>query len=623
MARTQDESFSHGWGAIQRGVGSFATKAMILALLLLLGAVGGGFLGSQYLTVSDRAWLALWGRAQWTQVLHPFPINPGVVSYSLQGQDYNSAPADVLAWEPVHASFERAKSLCGTGAAIGIGPAFVLWLLWIRMVRRRGRALLEGKHVRGARLADSGELAKLAKKAAKSAGERGPWICVGDVPLPRHLEPRGMLVAGTQGSGKTTAMRQALDVIAARGEAAIVYDPSLTLLRTYFEPGHDFLLNPLDARGAFWNPFTEIQLPSDCDAIAAQLAQGASSTQGQEWVEYSRLLVSAVLWKLYSQGRRTLGELFEFVNGADVETLKEFCRGTKAARLFSEGAAAASGSVLFMLSRPASSLACLRRAPGAGGSFSWHEYAQRLDDTSGRKSWVFVAAQERMFESLRPLLACWIECAATALLSLPEKHDRRLWFALDEFAALPRIDKLPRLAAMGRKFGGVLLAGVQSPSQIEETYGRQTAQTLTATLGTQLFLRVPGGEPAEWASRMIGKTEREQKRPNDVYETSEAADRSSLTTVREVQNLVLDGEISALPDREGYLRLPLGHAPIGYVHIPTAHLDRPYVAEGDVAGRVEDTYLHTSTMDEDASPGAPPAPTKPATIGPIGLGGRR
>lgn len=620
MAKRQDESFAHGWGAVQRSSGSFLTKLVMLGLLLFLCVGGGGYIGAQFLTASDRAWLNLWGRAEWIKVLHPFPNSPGVVNFTWQNQEYHSAPADVLAWEPVHASLERAVTVCGVGAAAGVVPAFVLWFFWIALVRRRGRALLESQHVRGARLADAKELAKLAKKALRSAGESGPWVAVGDVPLPRHLEPRGMLVAGTVGSGKTTVMRQALDVIAERGEAAIVYDPSLTLLRTYYDPARDVLLNPLDARGAFWNPFTEIQLPSDCDAIASQLAQAPSSTQGQEWVEYSRLLVSSVLWKLHQEGRGTLDELFEFVNSADAETLKEFCRGTKAARLFSEGATSASGSVLFMLSRPASTLACLRRAPGTGGSFSWHHYVQGLDTRSGRKPWVFVAAPERMFETMRPLLACWIECAATALLSLPEQHDRRLWFALDEFAALPRIEKLPRVAAMGRKFGGVLLAGVQSPSQLAETYGRDTAQTLTATLGTQLILRLPGGEPARWGSQMLGRTERETKRPNDVYETDQAADRSSLTTVREIHELVLDGDISALPDLEGYLRLPLGNAPIGRIRIPTAHLDRAYVAEGYVAGCVEDTYLHTPTA---SAPGAPPAPLKPQTIGPLGLGGRR
>jgi hypothetical protein len=618
MAKKQDESFSHGWGAFQRGTGSLKTKIMMLVLLVLIGAGAGGYLGSRFMTESERAWLWLWKEAHWEKIRHPFPNQVRVVNFSWQGQEYNSAPDDVLAITLLQASVERAKVLCGIGAGVGTGAAFVLWLLWIRMVRRRGRALLEGQHVRGARLAEAGELAKLAKKAAKSAGESGPWICIGDVPLPRHLEPRGMMIAGTVGSGKTTVLRQALDVIAERGDAAVVYDPSLTLLRTYYQPGYDVLLNPLDARGAFWNPFAEIQMPSDCDAIAAQLAQGLASTQGEEWVGYSRLLVGSVLWKLYQQGRRTLDELHAFVATIDKDGLQEFCRDTKAARLFTDGAVGATSSVVFMLSRPAALLAPLRRTAGAGGRFSWTEYVQGIDTRQGRAPWVFMATPERMFDTMRGLLGCWIDCAATALLSLPEQHDRRLFFVLDEFAALPKIEKLPRLAAMGRKFGGAMFAGVQSPSQLVATYGREDAQTLTATLGTQLFLRLPGGEPARWASQMLGRTERETKRPNDVYETDQAADRSSLTTVREINDLVLDGDISALPDLDGYLRLPVGNAPIARITIPTAHLDRPYIAEGYVPGAVEDTYLHTVSPDTVV----PPTPTRPHMIGPLGLGGR-
>jgi hypothetical protein len=225
---------------------------------------------------------------------------------------------------------------------------------------------------------------------------------------------------------------------------------------------------------------------------------------------------------------------------------------------------------------------------------------------------------------MEPLLACWLDCAATALLSLTPDENRRVWFVIDEFAALPKLEVMPRLSAMGRKYGSCLVAGVQSPSQLVSKYGREDANTLTATLGTQLFLRLPGGEPAKWASGMLGKTERKHQRAADVYETEEAADKSTLTTVHEVNDLVLDGDIAALADLHGYLRLPLGGAPIATVEIPTTHLNRPSVAEEFAPARLEDTHLYTPIRGTPVlTPPAPTAEGAPAEFEPLGLGGRR
>src|SRR3546814_13244316 len=83
---------------------------------------------------------------------------------------------------------------------------------------------------------------------------------------------RHMAMIGTTGSGKTTALRQMLDGIEARGEAALVYDTSGEFIAHYYRPERgDIILNPFDARCAYWSPFAEIAHPADADRIANQL----------------------------------------------------------------------------------------------------------------------------------------------------------------------------------------------------------------------------------------------------------------------------------------------------------------------------------------------------------------
>src|SRR3546814_5752797 len=74
-----------------------------------------------------------------------------------------------------------------------------------------------------------------------------------------------MAMIGTTGSGKTTALRQLLDGIEARGDASLVYDTSGEFIANYYRPERgDVILNPFDDRCAFWTPFAEIAHPADC-----------------------------------------------------------------------------------------------------------------------------------------------------------------------------------------------------------------------------------------------------------------------------------------------------------------------------------------------------------------------
>src|SRR3546814_4544097 len=86
------------------------------------------------------------------------------------------------------------------------------------MDRRRERMLRD--HVVGGTIVTTET--KLAKLTHSEAG--GHALAIATVPMLARLETRHMAIVGTTGSGKTTVLRQMLDGIEARGEAALVYD---------------------------------------------------------------------------------------------------------------------------------------------------------------------------------------------------------------------------------------------------------------------------------------------------------------------------------------------------------------------------------------------------------------
>jgi len=247
-----------------------------------------------------------------------------------------------------------------------------------------------------------------------------------------------------------------------------------------------------------------------------------------------------------------------------------------------------------MLAGAARVVASLRRCPGRG--FSWLDWVEKIGRGES-VGWVFLGVPERQFAGARALIAAHIEAACSALLSLPPDASRRVWLMLDEFASLPRMEAVPRLLAMGRKFGAVGVLGVQSPSQLAATYGREDATTVAAVAGTQLFLRLPGGEAARWAAQMLGRGEVESLRPTAVLDGDEAGDKTTLARSREVRDLVLDSEFSDLPDLAGFLRVPgVGVGRVHLAHGPRNPSPVPAFVPGDPAAQ----YLSLATAPRAA-----------------------
>ena len=66
---------------------------------------------------------------------------------------------------------------------------------------------------------------------------RGDGIEVGGILIPRKLESQHFLFVGAPGSGKSTAIRQMLRQIEARGETASSWIPSASTCRSSSAPG--------------------------------------------------------------------------------------------------------------------------------------------------------------------------------------------------------------------------------------------------------------------------------------------------------------------------------------------------------------------------------------------------
>jgi hypothetical protein len=448
------------------------------------------------------------------------------------------------------------------GGAIGFGLCFLL-SLWFR---ESGRKAALDRIIAGTLIVTERQLRNLTKRATNALSLR-----IASIGIPAWLECRHFAILGTTGAGKTTAMRQMLDKVEARGEAALVYDTSGEFVAHYCRPERgDVILNPFDARSAYWSPFSEISHPADADRIARQLVTETGDRDDDVWLETSRILVANILRVLNAEGRTTLPDLLDALQAKTKEEMKLWLAGTSSARTFEDDADRATGSVLFMLAKASNLLQFLIAKPGETGSFAFRDFITGLDDRKGTKPWIFVPRKEDYFEAMKPLLACWLECAASATLGLEPSPNRRLWFFLDELADLPRVENLTRILPEGRKYGAAVVLTFQAIGQMHKRYGSDCAEALLGCCNTKLYLQLIDQETRKWASSNIGDVEVEVRSGSDSFEYGPNSGRTSLGSTRHVRPAVIESELRLEP-HHGFLQLP-DALPVAKIRLTRDHI---------------------------------------------------
>ena len=390
------------------------------------------------------------------------------------------------------------------------------------------------------------------KRGFKSGGQ----IQIGGIPIDPAVEVQHFIGVGAPGTGKTVVIEGGLDVVRARGQRAVVFDPTGEFVAHFYRPDRDVILSPIDQRSALWSPWAEGTDPYSLLNLATAFIP--ESNPDKFWGEAGRAILQSVLEQTKDMGafsdvlfKMELGELYDSIvasgYGGYIGPPNQF---------------ASARSVACVYCRPLTYLPPLTAKP-----FSIRDWIR----DEHKDSWLFVSSRADVHESIRPLISMWLGIAVQSCMSLPASRDRRLWFVLDELPTLQKLPSLELLLAGARKYGAAAILGVQSIAQIRDVYGREAAAALLSHPSTRLTLRVGDSETAEYLSKNLGDRHTIRK------VTSESKDGSkSESEQHSIEAAVLPSEILALPNLVGYLRVP--NDPV-IKKIRLGPIDRPQIAE--------------------------------------------
>ena len=141
-------------------------------------------------------------------------------------------------------------------------------------------------------------------------------------------------------------------------------------------------------------------------------------------------------------------------------------------------------------------------------------------------------------------------------MSLGVSYDRRIWCIIDELHALKKLPALATAMSEFRKYGGCILAGMQSVNQLYKIYGQNEGLTILNQFNSKFIFRTEDNNFANYLCKNFGKIEYKESSENNSYGAHEMRDGVSFTKVEKKKPLVAASDLASLDDCEAFIKLP-------------------------------------------------------------------
>lgn len=421
----------------------------------------------------------------------------------------------------------------------------------------------------------------------KIIAPKNPQLQICGVPLPRNLEPRGLMLSGSPGSGKSQIISSLLQQVRARGEPGVVIDRGTEAMPIFYQR-QDVIFNPLDSRGVIWSPLSECRSELETDTLAEALWPQSENPAANYFQHCARQIYGDVV----SSGKaKTNGELWDVLSNQ--QRLHDAIRGTPSQTL---GEAKNFGDMFSSLLQAIPWLRYLPRGAGA----ETKSISELVRSALQNHGMIWVTIPKQFSSSLNPLASLVMGQLFLSAVALPPDQNRRLWAVSDELGNLPKISRLDEAVSEGRKHGLAVISAMQSLAQLREKYGQQGAQVLMSCYSSWWIGRAGDAETGEAMSRHVGDTEiREWRRTSGESHGEHSSTSSGQSEQIRVKKTARARELMEQPDGTGWLCL--SHFPPVQVRVSF----KDY-GGGNAPGFIPRKFQNTQPP---AQPGAAPSPS--------------
>ncbi len=364
------------------------------------------------------------------------------------------------------------------------------------------------RHVSGRKLIDGNDGMRTVKKQTVQEGKRtGNGLRLHekfDWSISLDRECRHILIDGASGGGKTQLINAIIKAAIGRGDQLIIYDNKGDFTQWMPEA---ILLAPWDARSHALDISRDCHNAQQARELATHLIPAGHDPI---WHQAARQILTALIIKLQIEKPDdwTWRDLHQLVCGSREVLLLVLQTYMPEAQSILEVPGKTTQSVLMHLSTNAWLIADLAKAWGNAPKDKQFSITEWIKNAANHQKKNLILQGSANFNELSNAYIQFVFNLATSLINSPEipsSKERRLWFFLDEFPQLGKLEKFRVLLEIGRSKGIRVVLACQDISQIRETYGEHAANSWLGIVGTYIFTRMGSGESANFvAEKMVG-----------------------------------------------------------------------------------------------------------------------
>lgn len=390
-----------------------------------------------------------------------------------------------------------------------------------------GKSLPTAVHVKGRQLKKGNEAKAIANRHSQEEGKLSdaglklnPRLAK---PMSLSRESRHIMTIGASGSGKTTIITPLIQAAIERGDQLIIYDNKGDFTEWVKDA---ILLAPWDARSHALDIAKDCRNAQQARELAAHLIPEGTDPI---WHQAARQILTALVIKLQVEkpGTWDWRDLYLLVCGSHEELLSIMETYTPEASNILKAPGKTAQSVLMHLSANAWLISDLANAWGGAPLKKRFSVTDWMKNPNAKERVVILqgSANYSVLSNAYIQLVFNLACGLINSPEISKNSERKLWFFLDEFPQLGKLERFRSLLEIGRSKGIRVVLACQDISQIREIYGEHATNSWLSTVGTQIFTRMGAGETANFvAEKMIG------------YKT--------------VDRIIVDGEEHSAPVRE-------------------------------------------------------------------------
>lgn len=355
------------------------------------------------------------------------------------------------------------------------------------------------------------------------------------------------IVFGKVGGGKTTIFLPVLAEILAKRHKAIIFDIKGDFTSKFWvKGGAAAILAPWDRRSLIWDIARDCRTRQDAARFAIYLIKDSKDPM---WSAAARQLCVGFLVHLQMTRGESWGwkDLADLLATPEKELLAMMSEANPEAIRAVEQTGATTTGILINLSAFLSVIYDLAEAWPQRISGRMFSVQQWIFDEDAPHRAILLGGNKEFGPLMSAFAGALVAQAAACVCSprLADSRTRRLYFVLDEFPQLGKVDIEP-LVAVGRSKGARVWLGLQDFGQLKKLYGADEAQAITAMVGTLICAGAAPGETAKFISDMAGSREVERSSLSTSIQGGASAASTSHTWQRETIPVLTDSQASGL-----------------------------------------------------------------------------